>query len=84
LDTPLTITLLPALPDAWAASGSIKGVRVRGALGLDMAWKGGKLTKATLKGASNAPKRKVRVVVGNGGKVVKEFESGPGVLVNVV
>lgn len=41
------IHLLPALPDAWP-SGSLKGLRVRGALTIDLAWKDGKLIEAFL------------------------------------
>jgi alpha-L-fucosidase 2 len=42
------IHFLPALPKAWAA-GSIKGLRARGAVEVDLAWKAGKATAATLR-----------------------------------
>ena len=42
------ISLLPALPKAWA-DGSIKGLRARGSVGVDIAWAGGKATKATVR-----------------------------------
>ncbi|MDA1028539.1 MAG: glycoside hydrolase family 95 protein [Bacteroidetes bacterium] len=46
------IDLLPALPAEWA-TGQINGVRARGKLELDFAWKDGKLTDATLKSFKN-------------------------------
>jgi alpha-L-fucosidase 2 len=42
------IHLLPALPRAWA-EGSVTGLKARGNVTVDMAWKDGKLTSATLR-----------------------------------
>ena len=47
------IDLLPSLPDAWA-TGSIQGLRARGNFGVDLAWRDGKLTHATITSGSGA------------------------------
>jgi alpha-L-fucosidase 2 len=45
---PGRVELLPALPQAWSAQGRITGVGVRGGFTLDLAWRDGKVTEATL------------------------------------
>lgn len=42
-----SIFLLPALPTAWR-EGSARGLKVRGAAGIDLSWKAGRLSMATL------------------------------------
>ena len=49
------IELLPALPAAWK-DGSIKGIRARGNITVDMAWKDGKVTSCSLTTTERNPK----------------------------
>jgi alpha-L-fucosidase 2 len=44
------IELLPALPDAWP-TGSVRGIRARGGLEIDLEWKDGRAASASLKPA---------------------------------
>jgi len=65
------IHLLPALPKAWT-TGSVKGLRARGGFEVDIAWKDGGLTEATIRSTlSNA--LRVRY-----GEKVTDFQTKPG------
>ncbi|PFH51636.1 glycoside hydrolase family 95 protein [Amanita thiersii Skay4041] len=77
-DTPLTVTLLPTLPEQWS-KGSIKGARLRAGVRLDMDWSEGKPNTATFKvDKSVRESRNVRVVYN--AKVVGSFVTGSGVI----
>lgn len=54
------IHLLPALPSAWASAGSVTGLRARGNVTVDVAWKDGRVTKYRVYGPGA---KAVKVVV---------------------
>ena len=54
------LELLPALPVAWAARGDVAGIGVRGGFVVDLSWRDGKVTRATLRSVGG---RDVTVVV---------------------
>jgi alpha-L-fucosidase 2 len=69
------VRLLPALPQAWP-NGSLRGLRARGGLEVDLEWKDGRATTATLRATQNAAVKlavpvgqKVGGVRSRGGKV---------------
>ncbi len=61
------IELLPAMPDAWAASGEVKGLRARGNFTVSFKWKNGKVISYHV---TNPEAKRLRIKV-NG--VLKEI-----------
>ncbi|MFE9611245.1 glycoside hydrolase N-terminal domain-containing protein [Streptomyces sp. NPDC006012] len=61
------VELLPALPAAWAASGSVSGIGVRGGFVADLSWKNGKVTRATLRSVGG---RDTTVVAGGSARKI--------------
>ncbi|KAG6828338.1 hypothetical protein H0H92_008352 [Tricholoma furcatifolium] len=73
--TPLTVTLLPALPLQWP-SGSITGARVRGGLTVDFQWNNGKLSGASFTADASVVARDVNVAYN--GKIIASFTTSGG------
>jgi alpha-L-fucosidase 2 len=65
------IELLPALPDDWASSGEVSGLKARGNFTVDFTWKDGKVIRWWV----NSPGRRSVKIKVNG--IIKEIESGP-------
>ena len=67
------LKLLPALPPKWT-TGTVKGLRGRGDYTVDISWKDGKLTEATIHAGARAS-GKVQVVY-QGVPIQLELEAG--------
>lgn len=67
------IHLLPALPDAWP-SGEVKGIKARGNFEVDVTWKDGQLSQATLKSiiGGNVTLRTEKPITVNGTKATQK------------
>ncbi|KAF8749877.1 Glycosyl hydrolase family 65, N-terminal domain [Rhizoctonia solani] len=76
LSDALAVTLLPALPSAWA-SGSISGARIRGGMTLDLTWLNGKAVRASLRVDSTVRYAR-QVQLWYGGKLVTAFSATGG------
>jgi alpha-L-fucosidase 2 len=68
--------LLPALPKAWSV-GKVKGLRARGGFEVDLAWNGGRLDTATVRGPRDAT---CRVQYGDRTKTVSLGSDGEAVV----
>lgn len=68
------IKLLPALPDQWP-DGHVSGLRARGDYTVDIRWKGGALSVATVHAERNAASGKIPVVYKD---MRKDIEIEPG------
>jgi alpha-L-fucosidase 2 len=69
--TPTGVTLLPALPEAWA-EGQVTGLRARGRLKVDMRWADGRLTQAAI----HSPAAKTVTVVAGGQSKTVQLKAG--------
>ena len=60
------ITVLPALPDAWKASGSMKGLKAQGNYTVDQEWTNGEATKVVITNNLDQDREvKVRLKIGD-------------------
>ena len=74
--TLVSVELLPALPPNWS-DGSIKGVRARGGLTIDMSWAKSKVTMLVI----HAQKPCTVTLTFNGNTVTKKLKTGRNLIV---
>jgi alpha-L-fucosidase 2 len=74
-----TITLLPALPDAWN-EGSVKGLCTRGGFVVDLKWKDHRLTEALISSKAGNP---CKVVTGQGKSIDLNLKKGETHLITI-
>lgn len=65
------VELLPAMPAAWKANGSLAGVRLRGGYELSLSWRDGKVVSYTIKSHRNS-KGVVKVSLPGGKSQIKK------------
>ncbi|KIY63304.1 glycoside hydrolase family 95 protein [Cylindrobasidium torrendii FP15055 ss-10] len=78
-DMPFVVSVLPALPDAWS-EGSVRGVRGRHAMSIDLKWSSGELKEMEVRvGSTDLRPRSVQIHYK--GRVISAFETGTESLV---
>jgi alpha-L-fucosidase 2 len=68
------VRLLPALPSAWP-TGSFRGLRARGGIEIDLAWRSGRASSATLRASVDGP---VTLAVPAGQRILSVTRDGKG------
>jgi alpha-L-fucosidase 2 len=71
------VRLLPALPSAWP-NGSFRGLRARGGVEIDLVWKNGRATNATLRPTQSAA---IKLAVPGGQKVAAVRSGGRNIAI---
>ena len=70
------IELLPALPSAWP-QGSVRGLCARAGYTVDLSWRAGKLTSASIRRSGAMPLRRSEIVRVRYGDLVRQFAAAP-------